>query len=118
MWESWELPAIPTPSPQASIPGDYSGDPQLATARFSFVLLAVGALAGVIALQSWMQLDKDPLVQQGQTKGDVFASKWEGAIMVPIAAFGLGFGLPIYVYSRVLAERDLEDAQRKKLSGR
>jgi len=112
VWEgwdlpAWELPAIPEPTPTpAPQRGDFSGDRHLATARFAFILMAVGGLAGVVALQSKIQRD------QGKAKDP--DTKQED-IGFPIAAFGLGVGLPIYIYSFVTAQQDLDRAERDRL---
>ncbi len=88
-------------------PSDPAQDVRLAMARFGFILLVVGGLAGVVALQAKMQRDKDPTRNTDTKQEDI---GW------PIAVFGLGFGLPIYVVSSMLAEQKLAEEERKKLA--
>jgi hypothetical protein len=112
-WLPWEPgegtdAQAPQPAPSATpapLPGeDYANDPHLAWARFGFILMAAGGLAGIVALQAKMQKDKPSYDQKMEDIG------W------PIAAFGFGIGLPIYVYSTVMAERMLESKERKSLT--
>ncbi|MBM3274266.1 MAG: hypothetical protein FJZ00_03880 [Candidatus Sericytochromatia bacterium] len=98
----------PGPAPSATpapLPGeDYANDPHLAWARFGFILVAAGGLAGIVALQARMQKDKPTYDQKMEDIG------W------PIAAFGFGSGLPVYIYNTVMAERMLETKERKSLT--
>lgn len=98
--------AAPAPATVSVDPNDPAQDTRLAMARFGFILMAVGGLAGVVALQSKMQRDKDK--HNTDTKQEDIG--W------PIAAFGLGIGLPIYIVSSILAGQGLEEAERKKLA--
>lgn len=118
-----EAPAWPAPDATSTVstadPHDPAQDPHLALARFGFLMMAAGGLAGVVALQQWMQTSKDLQLdpsRPGDTKFDAFMRQREPAIAVPIAAFGLGVGIPIYVASAILAERNLEEAERRRLA--
>lgn len=103
-FEGFAIPeASPAPTPLRS--NDPALDPRLRLARFSFTLLVIGGLAGIVALQARMSKGK------GQPEdGRQEAIGW------PIAAFGIGFGLPFYVYSVAEAERQLVEAHRKRLA--
>lgn len=100
-------------------PNDPANDVGMATARFGFILMVIGSLAGVMALQQWMQTNKDIQVDPtipGDTKFAAFMRQREPAIAVPIAAFGLGVGLPVYIVSSIMAEQQVEEEKRKRLT--
>jgi hypothetical protein len=104
----WDESVEPLPAPSlAPDVHDPANDPAMAFARFGFILVAIGGLAGIVALQAKLQKDKNPRDADSRQED----------IGWPVAAFGLGVGLPLYVISTVLAEQRLQEAQRQDLSG-
>jgi len=95
-------PPVPTDDP--------AQNPQLAFSRFGFLLMAIGGVAGIVALQNKLQ-------NNNAAAGTTLDTKQQD-IGWPIAAFGFGLGLPIYVYGSIIAGQELDEAQKKKLSGR